>query len=235
MAGHSHANNVKARKDAVNKKKTKIFTKIARIISIAVKEGKSVNPDTNPRLRLALKMAQTSNVPKDIIQKALNPKKEESNEVILYEGYIKDVAILVLTETPNKNKTAPEIRFIFSKHGGEIKAPSSALSKFEKVAKIECQLNQDQEEEFFEQMIEFGAIDIKNNIAYFPADELHSIQELIEAKNFNIELAEIFYKPIIYANHAKLESVNNIMEAVEDHENTIACWNNYDYEKQETN
>lgn len=229
MAGHSHANNVKARKDAVNKKKAKIFTKIARIITIAVKEGGSSQASQNPKLRLALKMAQVANVPKEIIKKAIETKKNEDTETILYEGYYKDVAILALAETTNKNKTAPEIRFIFSKHGGELKNPNSALAKFDKVAKIECQMNESEEELFFEKMIELGATNIINNIAFFPPEELHKAQEKIESANFNISLAELCYTPNIYATQANLESLENLIEALENHENILACWHNYQH------
>jgi len=228
MAGHSHAHNVANRKNAVDRKKAKIFTRIAKLISIAIKQGKSNNPDMNAKLRLALKMAQNCNVPKDIITKALSTKKDSTNKIeeILYEGYIDGVAILALAQTDNKNKTAPEIRFIFSRENGSIAEPNSVSFMFDKIAKIECEVLNEQEENFMNDAIEAGANDVIQNIAFFSADKLHSAQLELE-KKWNILLAELSYEPNTFATKGDFERVEKLIEKLEENESIQACWHNY--------
>lgn len=231
MAGHSHAKNVANKKNIMDKKKAKIFMKIAKIISIAVKEGNSTNPDFNPKLRLALKMAQNANVPKDIVKKAIESKSDNDKkiETILYEGYLDGVAIIALANTDNKNKTAPEIRFIFSRANGTIAEPNAVSFMFDKVSKIECEVSKEREDDFLLDSASLGAIDVMDNIAIFPT-EMHHQSQLELEKNWNITLAELSYIPNTYTKKGNLKNIEKLIEKLEENDCIEACWHNYPIE-----
>lgn len=137
MAGHSKWNNIKNRKGAIDAQKSKKFAQAAKIIRIAVKEGKSDNPKFNPALRLALDKARAVNMPNEKIKKALDRGmgRSESGAVVqelLYEGYGPNgVGILVEAVTDNPNRSAAEIKYIFSRNGGSLSGTGSAKFLFE--------------------------------------------------------------------------------------------------------
>lgn len=145
MAGHSKWNNIKNRKGAVDAKKAKEFAESSRQIRLAVKEGKSDNPDFNPRLRVALDKARAVNMPKDKIHKAVQRglgKSESGQQVqeMLYEGYGPEgVALLVAVVTDNPTRTSAEMKFIFSRHGGSLAGPNAAQFLFTKNGEGEYQ------------------------------------------------------------------------------------------------
>jgi YebC/PmpR family DNA-binding regulatory protein len=135
MAGHSKWNNIKKRKGAVDAKKSKIFGVIARLIRSAVKEGKSGDPQSNATLRTVLDKARAENMPKEKIEKAIDAGlgKGKGGEVkeIVYEGFGPGgVGMLVVTFSDNTNRTTSEIKSIFSKAGGSIGSPGSAMYLF---------------------------------------------------------------------------------------------------------
>lgn len=136
MAGHSKWNNIKNRKGAVDAKKSKEFAELSKQIRLAAKEGKSDNPDFNPRLRLALDKARAANMPKEKITKAIERgmgRSESGQQVheVLYEGYGPEgVAILVQAVTDNPTRTSAEMKFIFSRHGGALAGPNAAQFLF---------------------------------------------------------------------------------------------------------
>lgn len=241
MAGHSHAKNVMHRKAAQNKKRSKIITKISHAISTAIKVGGSSDPEINPKLRLALKQAQAASVPKDVISRAITTANDKAQgkglEAIVYEGYLNGIAILIETITDNKNKTAPEIRAIFSKHGGSMSPPGTVAFLFNKVAMIEIETEKNKFDDFFNQAINLEAIDIfdpqeneNNKIliqSTFQPEQLHAAQEEID-KNWNIVNAELAYIPQNYLelDEAKTETFNKMMEKLEENESTQAIWHN---------
>jgi YebC/PmpR family DNA-binding regulatory protein len=135
MAGHSKWNNIKKRKGAVDAKRGKIFGVIARQIRSAVKEGKSGDPQSNPNLRTILEKARSENMPKEKIQKAIavGLGKGDGGPVreLVYEGFGPGgVGMLAVAFTDNTNRTTSEIKTIFSKNGGSIGAPGSAMYLF---------------------------------------------------------------------------------------------------------
>ncbi|MAH77850.1 MAG: YebC/PmpR family DNA-binding transcriptional regulator, partial [Pelagibacteraceae bacterium] len=120
MAGHSKFKNIQYRKGAQDKKRAKQFAKIGREIQIAVKIG-GTDPESNPRLRLAITNARSVNMPKDNVDRAINKNNTDTADYseVRYEGYGPfGTAFIVEALTDNKNKTASEIRSIFSKNGG---------------------------------------------------------------------------------------------------------------------
>src|SRR5262245_24041130 len=134
MAGHSHSANIARRKGAVDAKRGKIFSKLARAIISAARSGGG-DPDANLKLRYAVEKARAANVPKDTIkgaiQKGTGAKDGDAWEELTYEGYAQGgVALLVTCLTDNRHRTAPDIRHIFERGGGSIGSPGSVAFMF---------------------------------------------------------------------------------------------------------
>ena len=137
MAGHSKWNNIKQRKGAVDAKRAKIFAQLSKQIRIAVKEGKSDNPQFNPGLRLILEKARAANMPKENITRAIDRGMGRGPggpiQEIMYEGFgPHGIAVLVHAATNNAARTGADIRFIFSRNGGSLGGPGSAQYMFER-------------------------------------------------------------------------------------------------------
>jgi YebC/PmpR family DNA-binding regulatory protein len=167
MAGHSQFANIKHRKGAQDAKKAKLFTKIMREITVSAKTGQS-DPEYNPRLRNALIEARVNNIPKDRIETAI--KKVTSGidnqnfEEIRYEGYAPDgIAIIVEALTDNRNRTASEVRSIFTKMGGALGETGSVGFMFDRVGVIQFSNNLASEELMFETALEAGASDVESS------------------------------------------------------------------------
>ena len=167
MAGHSKFKNIMHRKGAQDKKRAKIFSRLGREISVAVKEG---GPDSekNIRLRSAISSAKSLNMPKDNIERAI--KKGEGNdpdsnyEEVRYEGYGPEgVAIIVEALTNNKNRTAAEVRSTFSKYGGNLGETGSVSFGFKRLGNITLNKIGIKEEELFDFIIENGSEDYEAN------------------------------------------------------------------------
>lgn len=138
MAGHSKWNNIKNKKGAADSKRGKVFTQISKQIRVAVKSGNSGDPKSNPSLRLALEKARLNNMPKEKIQKAIDKglgKSSSGNSVqeITYEAFGPGgVAFIVTAITDNPHRTSSELKFIFSRAGGSLAGPGSAMFLFQK-------------------------------------------------------------------------------------------------------
>jgi YebC/PmpR family DNA-binding regulatory protein len=163
MAGHSKWANIQHRKKAVDAKRGKIFTRINRELTVAAKEGGS-DPDSNPRLRLAMEKANAANMPKDTIERTIKKATGELEgvdyEEIRYEGYAQGgVAIMIETMTDNRNRTVAEIRHAFSKHGGNLGTDGSVAYLFNKIGVITFEPGTE-EDEVMEVALEAGAEDV---------------------------------------------------------------------------
>lgn len=164
MAGHSKWANIKHQKAAVDKKRGKVWTKLIREITVAAREGKTSDPNTYPRLRLAVAKALGANMPKDTIEKAC---KRGAGELgadnytdVTYEGYgAGGIAVLVETSTDNLNRTVAEVRHAFSKHGGNLGTNGSVAYMFKKlgVMSFAAGVNEDT---LMEAALEAGAEDV---------------------------------------------------------------------------
>jgi len=138
MAGHSKWNNIKNRKGAQDKKRSKDFFLVGRMIRVAVQQGKDGNPDSNPALRLAVEKARQVNMPKETVQKAINRalgkgENGQSTQEVIYEGYgPHGIGFLVLAITDNMQRTAGNVKFLFSRNGGSLGGPGSAMYMFQR-------------------------------------------------------------------------------------------------------
>lgn len=166
MSGHSHWATIKRKKGAADAKKGKIFTRIAREIVIAAREGGG-DPDTNVRLELAIDKAKSANMPKDSIDRAIKRGTGEDKagvdfEEILYEGFAPHgVALMIECVTENRNRTVAELRHILSKGGGGMGDPGSVGWQFDRMTYFAIPSESNNFDTIFELAVEAGAEDIK--------------------------------------------------------------------------
>ena len=201
MAGHSKWANIKHRKARQDAKRGKIYTKLIRELTVAAKQGDE--PNDNPRLRLALERANSENMPKDTIKRAIERgagKGEASNlEEVIYEGYGPGgVAILIEAMTDNRNRTVAEVRHAFTKYGGNLGTDGSVAYIFKKIGEIYVSSDSD-EEKLFEAVIENGGDDVEKNddsfrITSSPAD-FEKLLNALKKENFSVINAELSMKP----------------------------------------
>ncbi len=167
MAGHSQYKNIMYRKGAQDAKRSKIFTKLIREITVAARSGLG-DPELNPRLRMATTAARTANMPKETIERAIKRGTGADGggilEEIRYEGYAPGgVAMIVEALTDNLNRTAAEVRAAFQKHGGNLGESGSVLFLFDRVGLIQYAPEATSPEEMFEVALEAGADDCESS------------------------------------------------------------------------
>ncbi len=205
MAGHSKWANIRFRKSAQDAKRGKIFTKLLREVSVATREG-GPDPDANPRLRLAFDRALDANVPKDTIERAIKRAAGEVElsriEQVRYEGYGPGgVAVLVDCMTDNRNRTAADVRYAFSKAGGNLGTDGSVAYLFSHVGQLSFPPGTD-EDRLMEAALEAAAEDVVTN-PDGSVDVLTSVdgfarvkQALLEA-GLRPEYAEVTMRPSV--------------------------------------
>jgi YebC/PmpR family DNA-binding regulatory protein len=167
MSGHNKWANIKQRKGSQDAKRSNLFSKLAKEIIVSARQGGG-NPDTNSRLRTAIDKARDANMPKDNIEKAIKRGTGEiegiTYEEIVYEGYGSGgVAVIIDITTDNKNRTAAEIRKIFSKHAGNLGEAGCVAWMFDKKGYIAIDAQKYGEEEIMETAIELGADDVRRD------------------------------------------------------------------------
>jgi YebC/PmpR family DNA-binding regulatory protein len=197
MAGHSHAKNIMHRKGKSDAARSKVFSKLAREITVAAKLGMP-DPAFNARLRLAVTNARAQSMPKDNIDRAIKKaigSDGENYDEIRYEGYGPGgVAIIVETLTDNRNRTASNVRSYFSKNGGAMGETNSVGFMFDKVGEITYPLSAGSEDKVMEAAIEAGADDVESD------EEGHYITTTFEAM---VEVAAALEKVLGEAESVK--------------------------------
>jgi len=239
MAGHSHAANVKRRKDSVNAKKAKIFSKCARHIVSAVRVG-GPDPDQNPRLVLAIEKARAQNMPKDNIERAVKKGAGDKDgaefEELVYEGYAPGgVALMITCLTDNRNRTAPDIKYLLEKRGGNLGSQGSVSFLFEMHSVFVVDSDDKEEEALMEEALEAGAEDVQveEGIATFtgPATEFIELKKALESAGYEEFLsAEISYVPMIRVELESEEAakkVQRIIDALEENEDVQTVSGNH--------
>ena len=237
MAGHSKFKNIQYRKGAQDKKRAKQFAKIGREIQIAVKIGGS-DPESNPRLRLAINNARSVNMPKDNVDRAINKNNSDTTDFneVRYEGYGPfGTAFIVEALTDNKNRTASEIRSIFSKNGGNLGETGSVSFNFDKVGEILIKGNLD--DTTLEQLLDYGLDDYSSEdgmtYIYCKFEDLAILEKAMREKNMEIESASIIWKPNMTVNIEKEDELNRLIklnEDLEDNDDVQNCFSNLDFD-----
>jgi len=239
MAGHSHWAGIKHKKAANDAKRGKVWSKLARIIIVAARNGGG-DPSANLALRYAIDKAKGANMPKDTIEKAVKKGTgdlEGANyEEVLYEGYgANGVAVMVEALTDNRNRTGPEVKRIFEKHGGSLGTTGCVNWMFSKKGLITVGTAQVNEDDLMELALGAGADDMENTGDVFeitcdPAayDEL---KKALEGKAIPMEVAEISMMPqttIAIEDEAVAKRIVSMMEAFEDHDDVQNAYANFD-------
>ncbi|NLP36550.1 MAG: YebC/PmpR family DNA-binding transcriptional regulator [Firmicutes bacterium] len=239
MAGHSKWSNIKHRKARQDAQKGKIFTKVSKEIMVAVKEG-GTDPASNFRLRLALQKARAVNMPNDNIQRAIQKGSGEldgaSYEEIVYEGYgPAGTAIMLDILTDNRNRTAGEIRHIFSKHGGSLGESGCVAWLFKRQGFLAVDRKDVDEDELMLLALEAGAADFEvedeQYEIYTSPEEFESVKEKLEAEGVKFTEAEITMIPENTVEVTELEQARKavtLIELLEDHDDVQNVYTNLD-------
>ena len=237
MAGHSKFKNIQYRKGAQDKKRAKQFSKIGREIQIAVKIA-GTDPESNPRLRLAITKARGVNMPKDNVDRAINKNNTDNTEYseVRYEGYGPfGTAFIVEALTDNKNRTASEIRSIFSKNGGNLGETGSVSFNFDKVGEIQIKGNLG--DSILEELMDYGLEDYNNEdeitYLYCKFESLVSLEKVVRDKNIEIDSALIIWKPNMVVKIEKEDELNRLIKLnddLEDNDDVQNCFSNLDFD-----
>ena len=239
MAGHSHWAGIKHKKGKADKQRSKIFSKLSREITVAAKLGDK-NPDMNSRLRSAIQAARSANMPKENIERAIekSSNNDQSNfENIRYEGFgPSKSAVIVEALTDNKNRTASNIRTIFSKNNGSLGTQGSASHNFQRLGVIKIDKNEIEQDKIFELAIESGANDCISRDEFHEVhtdiDEIYEVKKKFEKVIVNFLSTEIEWLPI---NRVSLKGEENqnmakFLESLEDEDDVQNVYTNVTFE-----
>ena len=225
MAGHSKWANIKHKKDRADKVKGKIFSRIAKEIIVAVKEG-GADTKSNTRLRLAIQKAKAVNMPNDNIDRNItkaSSQDQTSYDEITYELYGHGgVAIIVEAMTDNRNRFASEIRIATNKKGGNVADPGSVLFNFDKKGVLQIENNSISEDKLFNDAIEYGAEDFEacDNLFMITTapDEVDKVREALEALSYTIAEYSIVMIPKVSVgvDQATADSNQALIDWIED-------------------
>ena len=237
MAGHSKFKNIMHRKGAQDKKRSAMFSKLSREITVAAKMGMP-DPDMNPRLRLAVNAAKAQSMPKDNIQRAIDKASKgdgENYEEVRYEGYGPGgIAIIVEALTDNRNRTATNVRTAFSKNGGNLGASGAVSHGFDRMGLIEYPASVGDEEKVLEAAIEAGAEDVESSedghSIWTAMDALHEVSKALEATLGAAESAKLAWKPqtLVEVDESNAATLLKMIDALEDDDDVQTVWGNYD-------
>ncbi len=221
MAGHSKWANIQHRKGRQDAARSKLFSKLAKEITVAAKMG-DPDPDKNPRLRLAVKEAKSSSVPKDVIERAI--KKSQAGDAadyteIRYEGYGPNgIAIIVETMTDNVNRTASNVRSYFSKFGGNLGTTNSVSFMFDRVGEITYPVAAGDADSVMMAAIEAGADDVESDDEghwiYCPVEALNEVSEALEGSLGESTEAKLIWRPQNRTN-VDLETAQKLMKLID--------------------
>jgi YebC/PmpR family DNA-binding regulatory protein len=237
MAGHSKWAGIKHKKAIVDARRGKLFTKLARAITVAAKEGG--DPEGNPALALAIQKARDASMPKDNIERAVAKGTGEGAdadalETVMYEGYGPGgVAVLVEALTDNRNRTGSEMRHIFSKHGGNLGEPGSVAYLFEKKGVVVVDGERYSEDDLMA-AIDAGAEDISLDDDVFevlcePAD-LPRVRQALVDDGVEVQDAEVAQRPksLVPLDEAGATRLLRLIDALEEQDDTDAVHANFD-------
>ncbi|MFC3529148.1 YebC/PmpR family DNA-binding transcriptional regulator [Paracoccus mangrovi] len=222
MAGHSKWANIQHRKGKQDKLRSKLFSKLAKEITVAAKMG-DPDPDKNPRLRLAVKEAKSNSVPKDVIDRAIKKSQggdAENYDEIRYEGYGPEgIAIIVEAMTDNRNRTASNVRSYFTKHGGDLGQTGSVNFMFDRKGEIMYSASAGDADTVMMAAIEAGAEDVESDEdghwIYTSDTDLNEVSTALEAALGESETAKLIWKPQAPTEITDLETAQKLMKLID--------------------
>ena len=221
MAGHSKWANIQHRKGRQDAVRSKLFSKLAKEITVAAKMG-DPDPEKNPRLRLAVKEAKSVSVPKDVIERAIKKSQggdAESYDEIRYEGYGPGgVAVIVEAMTDNRNRTASTVRSTFTKCGGSLGETGSVSFMFDRMGQILFPLAAGDEDAVMMAALEAGAEDVESNedghMIFCLDTDLNEVSNALEVALGESESAKLIWRPQTTTS-LDLEGMEKLMKLIE--------------------
>ncbi|KAB2885479.1 MAG: YebC/PmpR family DNA-binding transcriptional regulator [Pseudorhodoplanes sp.] len=237
MAGHSQFKNIMHRKGRQDKLRSKMFSKLAREITVAAKLGQP-DPTFNPRLRAAILAARAENMPKDNIERAIKKSlggDSENYDEVRYEGYGPGgVAIIVEALTDNRNRTAGEVRASFTKSGGNLAETGAVSFMFDRVGAVEFEPRVATADAMLEAAIEAGADDVASDdnghVIYTAQDSLADVAKALEAKFGEPRKAALTWKPqnTLPVDDEQGEKLLRLIETLEENDDVQNVYSNFE-------
>lgn len=240
MSGHSKWNNIKRKKEKTDAQKAKVFTKIGREITAAVKSG-GADPYANAKLRDAIAKAKSNNVPNDnidrLIKKAAGEGAGNSYEDIVYEGYGPGgIAVVVQCLTDNRNRTAGDLRHYFDKCGGSLGQSGSVMFMFDRKGVMEIEVTDEtdiDEDTLMEHALDAGAVDFNADDDSYEIltdpNDFGRVKEELEGKGYAFTYADVDYIPMTYTAAADDEiraKMEKLIDMLEDNDDVQNVWHN---------
>ena len=240
MSGHSKWSSIKHKKGAADAKRGKLFSKLSRAIIVAAKEG-GPDPGANLALQNAIEKARSYSMPKDNIERAIQRGSgagadAAAFETVVYEGYGPEgVAVLVEALTDNRNRTAADVRHLFTKHGGNLGASGVVAWQFERRGIVLVAADGVDEDELMLAAAEGGADDVERDGSTFQVssapEALTSVREAVEAAGFTVETAELSLVPkttVAIEDEATARRVVHLVEGLEENDDVQEVYANFD-------
>jgi YebC/PmpR family DNA-binding regulatory protein len=238
MSGHSHWATIRHKKGAADAKKGKAFSKMARLIMVATRDGGS-DPKLNIKLQLAIEKARAVNMPNENVERAIKKGAGELDgvvlETVLYEGYGPGgAAVMAEVLTDSRNRTAPEIRRIFEQNNGKLGESNSVNWFFERKGIISIPSDKIQEDDLISAALDAGAEDVRNEGDVFEVmtdpREVEKIKTALKAKGFAYTTGEATLIPKNYVtlNKTDGDKIIKLMNALEDHDDVQNIYSNFD-------
>jgi YebC/PmpR family DNA-binding regulatory protein len=238
MSGHSRWSQIKRKKGKTDVQRGKLFSKILREITVAARNGGG-DPKINMRLKAAMESAKEANMPheniKRAIQKGTGELPGESYEEITYEGYAPGgVAVMVRVLTDNRNRTAPEIRHVFEKHGGNMGASGSVAWMFERKGIVQVDAERIEEDDLLAKALDAGATDMRRVEKVFEITtapgEMDAARAALERQQVPVLQADVMFVPqsTVRVEGKDAPQVLRLIEALEELDDVQAVYANYD-------
>ena len=240
MSGHSKWSTIKHKKGAADAKRGKLFSKLSRAIMVAAKEG-GADPGSNLALQNAIEKARSYSMPKDNIERAIAKGTGEGTdgaafEIVVYEGYGPEgVAVLVEALTDNRNRTASDVRHLFTKFGGNLGATGAVAWQFERRGVLLVPADGVDEDELVLAAADAGADDVERDGSTFVVssapEELTSVREALQAAGLELESVGLSMVPkttVAIADESTAKQVVRLVEGLEDNDDVQDVYANFD-------
>ena len=238
MAGHSQFKNIMHRKGRVDAVRSKMFSKLAREITVAAKMGLP-DPNFNPRLRAAILAARAENMPKDNIERAIKKSQggdADTYEEIRYEGYGPGgAAIIVEAMTDNRNRTASDVRSVFTKSGGNLAETGAVAFMFDRVGVVEFEAKVADDDAMLEAAVEAGANDVESDpeaghTIYCDQGALNDVTKALEARFGDPRKSALVWKPqnAVAVDDEAGEKLVRLMESLDGHDDVQNVYGNFE-------
>ena len=242
MSGHSKWHNIQKTKGAMDAKRSQAFTKVAREIIVAVKTGGSGDPANNSRLATVIAKAKAVNMPNDnikrTIEKALGTGNTDSYENVVYEGYgPSGVAVIVEALTDNRNRTAPEVRHLFDKYGGNLGATGCVSWSFDQKGVLVIEREDLDEDTAMMDALDCGAADFQAEdecfTVYTTPEDFAAVLAAMEEKGYTFLSAKVEMVPQNYValtDPKDVQSMEKLIDMLEDNDDVQNVYHNWDQE-----